>query len=140
MCGILGEFSFNSSLIEKYDFLKLLELSYNRGPDNQGYYSNNINLQFGFNRLSILDVSHLANQPIHSNDGRYTMVYNGEIYNYRELRDDLKNLGHYFLTNSDTEVLLHAWAEWGKTCLIKLVGMYSFAVFDTVSNERIGSR
>ncbi len=135
MCGILGEFSFNSSLIEKYDFLKLLELSYNRGPDNQGYYSNNINLQFGFNRLSILDVSHLANQPIHSNDGRYTMVYNGEIYNYKDIRKILEKNRVGIKSTGDTEVLINAFSLFGIEKTIKMLdGMYAIGLFDKKDN------
>ena len=82
MCGILGEFVYNNhSLIDRSRFLSLLELSRNRGPDFQGYFTNDNNFQFGFNRLSILDLSENGNQPIHSSSGRYTMVFNGEIYN-----------------------------------------------------------
>ena len=131
MCGILGEFSFGSSLIEKSDFLKLLELSQKRGPDNQGYYSNNINLQFGFNRLSILDVSYLANQPIHSNNGRYTMVYNGEIYNYRDIRKILKKNRVSIKSTGDTEVLVNAFSLFGIEKTIKMLdGMFAIGLYD----------
>ena len=87
MCGILGELTFTGYQTEKSKFLKLLSLSKNRGPDNSGYYSNDKNFQAGFNRLSVLDPSQYGNQPITSHGGRYVMVYNGEVYNYKEIKD-----------------------------------------------------
>ena len=87
MCGFLGEFSKDKgSLIDKNTFISLLDLSNRRGPDNQGYFSNKQTLQFGFNRLSIQDLSENSNQPIQSSCKRYTMLFNGEIYNHLELR------------------------------------------------------
>ncbi|AWR87733.1 asparagine synthase (glutamine-hydrolyzing) [Meiothermus taiwanensis WR-220] len=82
-------------------------------------------------RLSILDLSELGWQPMSSPDGRYHLVFNGEIYNYLELRQELEALGHCFRSHSDTEVLLMAWAHWGTACLQRLVGMFAFAVLDT---------
>ena len=89
MCGILGEFLFDGKQTERSKFLELLRLSKKRGPDHSGYYTNHKNFQTGFNRLSVLDLSDNGNQPITSNNGRFVMVYNGEVYNYQELKNDL---------------------------------------------------
>ena len=114
MCGILGELTYNSHrLIDKEHFLSLLDLSRTRGPDAQGYYSNSKNFQFGFNRLSILDLSENANQPIQSPSGCYTMVFNGEIYNHMELRDGLPNDKYVFKGNGDTESLIACFDYYG---------------------------
>ena len=131
MCGILGEFTFDSSLIEKSIFLKLLELSRNRGPDSQKYYSNDKNLQFGFNRLSILDITDLANQPIQSHNERFTMVFNGEIYNYKEIRKILQKNSFNIKSTGDTEVLVNAFSLFGIEETINMLdGMYAIALFD----------
>ena len=141
MCGILGEFVYNNhSLIDRSRFLSLLELSRNRGPDSQGYFTNNKNFQFGFNRLSILDLSENGNQPIHSPSGRYTMVFNGEIYNYQDLRTELISKGHTFHSQSDTEVIIVAYKEWGIECLSRFVGMFAFALWDRKKKELILAR
>ena len=114
MCGILGEFVYNNhSLTDRSRFLSLLALSRNRGPDSQGYFTNNKNFQFGFNRLSILDLSENGNQPIHSSSGRYTMVYNGEIYNHIELRNSLPDGKYVFKGNGDTETLISTFDHYG---------------------------
>tara|TARA_Y100001958_G_C21248503_1_gene581331 strand:- start:1109 stop:2983 length:1875 start_codon:yes stop_codon:yes gene_type:complete len=131
MCGILGEFTFDSSLIEKSTFLKLLELSRNRGPDSQKYISNNKNFQFGFNRLSILDITDLANQPIRSHNKRFTMVYNGEIYNYKEIRKILQKNSFNIKSTGDTEVLVNAFSFFGIDETINMLdGMFAIALFD----------
>lgn len=81
-------------------------------------------------RLSILDLSEAGHQPMQSPDGRYWITFNGEIYNYVELREELKALGHTFVSQSDTEVLLAAYQQWGRQALTRLIGMYAFAVLD----------
>ena len=81
-------------------------------------------------RLSVIDLSQGGHQPMHASDGVASIVFNGEIYNYRELRAELKALGRIFTSDSDTEVLLAAWQHWGKACLPRLVGMFAFVVFD----------
>src|SRR5262245_60115476 len=91
MCGIIGEFAFRASLIAKDDFMRLQRLSTKRGPDAEGYFSNEKDFQFGFNRLAILDLSSKGMQPMHSPSGRYTMVFNGEVYNHYQLRAQLPN-------------------------------------------------
>jgi asparagine synthase (glutamine-hydrolysing) len=105
-----------------------------RGPDDQGYQGFELEsggrLYLGHTRLSIIDLSSGGHQPMDSIDGRYSMVFNGEIYNYRELKHELAATGHVFRSDSDTEVLLVAWRHWGRDCLARLVGMFAFAVFD----------
>ena len=134
MCGILGEFAFNNKLIEKHQFLSLLELSNLRGPDFQGYYSNN-NIQFGFNRLSILDLSKNANQPINSPSKRFTMIFNGEIYNHLELRTELPKNKYNFIGNGDTETLIKYFDYFGVYETVnRLDGMYAIAIFDNFEN------
>ena len=87
-------------------------------------------LFLGHTRLSIIDLSVNGHQPMASPDGRYTFVFNGEIYNYREIRDELQTLGYKFYTDSDTEVLITAWSVWGYSCLRRFTGMFAFVVFD----------
>jgi asparagine synthase (glutamine-hydrolysing) len=103
-----------------------------RGPDDSGVYEDG-KITLGHQRLSIIDLSEKGHQPMRSADGRYTIVYNGEIYNYIELRQQLKDCGHIFSSESDTEVILNAYLEWGKDCLNRLNGMWSFVIWDSVS-------
>lgn len=136
MCGILGEYSFGKSLLDKNKFQKILSKSKNRGPDSTGYYSNNSNLQLGFNRLKILDLSSNGNQPIHSNDNRFVMVYNGEVYNYLEIRNKLKTYGINFKGNGDAEVIINAISIFGLNKTIDMLdGMFSLGVFDKKKKE-----
>jgi asparagine synthase (glutamine-hydrolysing) len=101
----------------------------NRGPDGEGIWANEV-AGLAFRRLAIIDLHERSNQPLHL--GSLHLVFNGEIYNYRELRDGLRELGHEFETEGDGEVLLHAWAEWGEGALDRLNGMFAFAVWDGV--------
>jgi len=144
MCGIFGHFSTDFAcdrVILKSRFVAALDSLHHRGPDNRGLESfsipqgNNLppfELTFGHTRLSIIDLSSSGHQPMHSSDGRFVIVYNGEIYNYKELRNELKDLGHIFNTQSDTEILIAAWSQWGPECLKKLIGMFAFAIFDKI--------
>jgi asparagine synthase (glutamine-hydrolysing) len=134
VCGILGGWFPNPAENTTKKFEISLNLLGHRGPDDRGYeviragYSSEI--LFGHTRLSIIDLSSLGHQPMTTSDGRMTIVFNGEIYNYKELRKELIEQGHKFTTNSDTEVLLIAWDKWGKDALPKLVGMFAFAIYD----------
>jgi len=133
MCGIFGAYRYSSSPDASGQFTQTLAALRHRGPDDQGleHFAVNANrLTFGHTRLSIIDLTPGGHQPMHSADGRYTIVFNGEIYNYRELRQTLKSLGRSFHTDSDTEVLLAAWAQWGADVMPRLRGMFAFAVFD----------
>ena len=132
MCGILGGF-FKSQLNDKQIHLALSKMN-NRGPDDRGYErfdsAQTGELILGHTRLSIIDLSSAGHQPMSSGCGRYHIVFNGEIYNYKELRLELIELGYYFDTESDTEVLLKAWQAWGQHCLVRLIGMFAFVVYN----------
>jgi asparagine synthase (glutamine-hydrolysing) len=135
MCGILGGFWREESPGAETRFSVALNSLTHRGPDDHGVWSDRIPpgyLALGHRRLSIIDLSDAGHQPMHSQDGRYTIVFNGEIYNYKELRTDLRQAGFDFRSNSDTEVLLYAWHHWGKSCLTRLIGMFAFAVDDKI--------
>ena len=137
MCGIFGQVVFdNQKLTDKDKFISLLDISKNRGPDFQGYFSNKKNIQFGFNRLSILDLSENANQPIHSISGRYTMVFNGEIYNHLELRNSLPKDKYFFKGSGDTESLIACFDYFGiENTTTKLDGMFSIAIYDNYESS-----
>ncbi len=128
MCGLWLSIAFDK--VSK----KVIETIYHRGPDHQElrYYGEGIYI--GHARLSIIDVSDRANQPFEDETKSYIIVYNGEIYNYLELRKELEELGYSFRTSSDTEVLLNAYIQWGKDCLEKLNGMFAFVVYS--KNEK----
>src|SRR5579863_8198414 len=99
-----------------------------RGPDDDGHFED-ANASLGFRRLSIIDLEHGA-QPMSMEDGRLQIVYNGEVYNFRELREELEPLGHTFETTCDTEVVLPAYAEWGTDCFRRFNGMWGLAILD----------
>ncbi len=106
------------------------------GPDDEGMYCNEKHsLVLGHRRLSIIDTSSAGHQPMSYENGRYQITYNGEIYNFPELKDELKNLGHFFKTNCDTEVILAAFAEWHTKSFTKLNGMFAFAIWDNKTDE-----
>lgn len=134
MCGILGgSWRTPPSNLEGMLERGLKKLAH-RGPNDKGtsiVLSPWGTTALGQTRLSIIDLSSGGHQPMHSPDGRYQLVYNGEIYNYRELKRELRQAGLIFHTDSDTEVLLSAWGHWGPACLKRLKGMFAFAVFDT---------
>ncbi|MBH46522.1 MAG: asparagine synthase (glutamine-hydrolyzing) [Flavobacteriaceae bacterium] len=134
MCGIIGSLARfkDAGLTDRVTAGR--ECLIHRGPNDQGlsvHESNGCNLVLGHTRLSIIDLSEDGRQPMQSIDKRYTVVFNGEIYNYLELKKELKELSYRFDTNSDTEVLLVSWQEWGKRCLSRLNGMFSFVIFDS---------
>lgn len=136
MCGIAGIIG-NKSNIDTYMVMrKMLNVIKHRGPDGQGIamLGNEDNL-FGHVRLSIIDLSEYASQPFESNDGCYSIVYNGELYNYRELRKQLADRGHLFRSKSDTEVVLESYIEWGAECLDKFNGMFAFAIWDGINKK-----
>ena len=134
MCGIAG-FTTHRHAPEKPELAlsKMTDALTHRGPDAHGAYSDP-GVRLGHRRLSILDLSGGA-QPMSSSDGRWHLVFNGEIYNYLELRRDLETRGATFRTQSDTEVLLQAWAEDGASCLSRLNGMFAFAIWDSAEKR-----
>ena len=136
MCGILGERVFKSNrLIDKDQFMRLLNLSRQRGPDSQDYFTNGQDIQLGFNRLAVLDLSENGNQPIHSSSNRYTMVFNGEIYNHIELRKSLPNGKYKFKGNGDTESLIACFDHFGvEKTVQQLDGMFAIGIYDNQVN------
>ncbi|MFN9583482.1 MAG: asparagine synthase (glutamine-hydrolyzing), partial [Bacteroidota bacterium] len=137
MCGISG--IVNSPAAEQ-SVQRMMATQASRGPDAQGMYVNDTkDVALGHNRLSIIDLSNAANQPMYSSDKRYVLVYNGEIYNYRELKSELKS-GYNFTTESDSEVILAAYCTWGNHMLNKLNGMFAFAIWDTQEQQLFMAR
>ena len=126
MCGIVGVFSKeqNKSKIIR----KMADRIIHRGRDEEGYYIDE-DIALGHRRLSIIDLNN-GKQPMSSQDGNLVVIFNGEIYNYVELKEILENNNHKFKTNSDTEVLLHGYEEWGKDITKKLRGMFAFSIWD----------
>lgn len=141
MCGILG----GIPAVENDAFQRALLTIAHRGPDGQGIWQDDSHVTLGHRRLSILDVSEAASQPMHWH-GRYHIVFNGEIYNFLEIRRELEAAGEVFTSDSDTEVLLAAFARWGKDCLVRLNGMWAFAIWDSqekrlfLARDRMGEK
>jgi asparagine synthase (glutamine-hydrolysing) len=144
MCGFVGHVSLDNTIIQKSRLIDSVNILKNRGPDNLGF---EIGKKFGFafRRLSIIDLSSNANQPMFSNDKNYICVFNGEIYNYRDIYLEIKD-DFLWKSNSDTELLLNSWIKWGPKCLEKLDGMFSFAIWDEkksslyAARDRIGEK
>jgi asparagine synthase (glutamine-hydrolysing) len=137
MCGITGFIDFRKKS-RQHDLLKMSTCLQHRGPDGEGTLfreNNDAVIGLGHRRLSIIDLSTAANQPMHY--GGLHVVFNGEIYNYREIRDVLISRGHQFLTQSDTEVILHSWKEWGEQAINQWHGMFAITLYDETQNEII---
>ncbi len=128
MCGICGFYGFEDQSLLK----KMTSALYHRGPDDQGFYQNKT-ISLGHRRLSIIDLV-TGRQPIHNEDKTIYIVYNGEIYNFPELKADLEKRGHEFYTKTDTEVIVHSYEEYGEKCIRRFNGMFAFALWD--SNEK----
>ena len=134
MCGIAGAYSFKNKIISD-EWLQNAATSLNkRGPDNQNFISIG-NCSLVHARLSIIDTSESANQPIYDATGRYAIIFNGEIFNYQEIKKELEQKGVQFKTQSDTEVLLYAYIQFGETFLHKLNGFFAFAIFDKLEDS-----
>ncbi len=138
MCGICGIIGNNLPVQEK-SIRKMMQLQKHRGPDDEGVFVEK-NVGLGFVRLSIIDLSLAGHQPMFSHDQRYVIVFNGEIYNYIELRENLKKEGHIFQTNTDTEVLLNSYLYWGKECLNHFNGMWAFVIYDREERKIFAAR
>ncbi len=136
MCGIVGILSSENKELE---LDVMLQQQKHRGPDFTGKYMDKNCAYLGHNRLSIIDLSNQANQPFSDPEGRYYLTFNGEIYNYLELKQDLRSK-YTFITQSDTEVLLAAYIFYGKAMLNKLNGMFSFAIWDSMKKELFAAR
>ncbi|MCK4763589.1 MAG: asparagine synthase (glutamine-hydrolyzing) [Candidatus Aminicenantes bacterium] len=135
MCGICGIINFNGAAVREPELQAMMQRIKHRGPDDQGIFiSAGRDTGFGHVRLSIIDLSAAGHQPMISDDDRFVIVYNGEIYNYIELRRELRDK-YLFKTQTDTEVLLNAYREWGKDCLHRFNGMFAFVIFDKKTKE-----
>jgi asparagine synthase (glutamine-hydrolysing) len=134
MCGILGQINFKYQKIDKSKFSIALELQKHRGPDDSDIYLEN-NFVFGHRRLSIIDLDSHAKQPMVSNCGNYIVVFNGEIYNYQEIKKELLEKNYSFHTSSDTEVLLNSFIENGIDCIQQFIGMFAFSIYDKTKDE-----
>lgn len=135
MCGILGQINFRNS-INKENFKLMLNSLIHRGPDGFGIeVFEDGKVCIGHRRLSIIDLSDRAKQPISNEDGSLWLTFNGEIYNYKSLRKELINKGHQFKSDTDSEVIIHGYEEWGKDCLNRLRGIFSFGIFDQNKQE-----
>ncbi len=139
MCGIAVAIGLNGRPIERAAVERMAKSLLHRGPDDGGIYVEGA-VGMGFRRLSILDLSEAGHQPMISQDGQYVLVFNGEIFNYVELRDELRQLGYQFRSSGDSEVLLAAYREWGRECLAKLNGMWAFVIYDRRKRRLFGSR
>src|SRR5687768_11732557 len=170
MCGIVGIWNRDGRPVSVDALTRATSAIRHRGPDDEGYVlidtrdgrvvscggadtnpdlalpdigqfrGERFDLAFGFRRLSILDLSPAGHQPMRSHDGRLWIVFNGEIYNYRELREELRGLGHEFQSGTDTEVILAAYAQWGERCVDRFNGMWGFALWDSSRRELFVSR
>lgn len=145
MCGIVGIFDLNGERpIDRELLHKMNETQFHRGPDAGGLHLEP-GVGLGHRRLSIIDLSS-GKQPMENEDGSVIVTFNGEIYNFPELSDELKAAGHSFKTHSDTEVIVHAWEEWGEDCVKRFRGMFAFAVWDRnkrtlfLARDRLGKK
>ena len=145
MCGIAGYFG--NKPLDKINIKSCLDLMKKRGPDNSNFFykkNNRLNVYLLHSRLSIIDLKEQSNQPFE--DGGYIVVFNGEIYNYLEIKKKLQNLGHNFKTLSDTEVLLKSYIQYGEKCVDHFNGMWAFVILDKkkgslfISRDRFGEK
>jgi asparagine synthase (glutamine-hydrolysing) len=145
MCGIAGIIQ-SAPLYSQQHVQQMMHVLAHRGPDGDGFWQNqDSSCILGHRRLAIIDLSDAAAQPLHYTppsgfDHRYSIVYNGEIYNYRELKDELRKLGYRFHTDSDTEVILAAYDCWDEDCLTRFDGMFAFAIWDEKEKELFAAR
>ncbi len=145
MCAITGIYYFKGKPVDQNLLLAMTGTMAHRGPDDQGIYLDG-NVGLGHRRLSIIDLSAAGHQPMENQNKTLAIVFNGEIYNFKELRRQLEALGHRFVSHSDTEVLLASYAAWGAACLQKINGMFAFAIYDKqkqqlfLARDRMGEK
>ena len=136
MCGFVGYV--NQKDVPAHTINDMADRIKHRGPDDEAYFSDD-QAVMGFRRLSIIDLAH-GKQPMYNRDQTKVLTFNGEIYNYQEIRADLQKLGYEFKTDVDSEVLIHGYDAWGPKLLDRLRGMYAFVIYDKVKNEVFGAR
>lgn len=129
MCGIAGIFNLKDELVSPTILRAMNDAIAHRGPDGEGQWIDG-SIGLGHRRLAIIDLSPAGHQPMVSAEQRFVLSYNGEIYNFKELRSELEALGHHFRSRTDSEVVLNAWAEWGEDCVTRFNGMFAFAIWD----------
>src|SRR5438128_5795937 len=144
MCGIAGAVAHSGGYVDPADVHSMCQTIVHRGPDDEGIHTQGC-VGLGMRRLSIIDLS-TGRQPIHNEDKNIWVVFNGEIYNFPELRRDLESRGHRFYTHTDTEVIVHLYEELGSDCVNKLRGMFAFALYDerrrklVLARDRLGKK
>ncbi len=138
MCGIAGIVRFDKQPVAESGIRSMMQIMKHRGPDDEGFFIEK-NIGLGFVRLSILDLSAAGHQPMFSENERYVIIFNGEVYNYIEIKEKLKHK-YNFKSNTDTEVVLNAFIEWGESCLNEFNGMFAFAILDRVSGSLFCAR
>jgi len=145
MCGIFGFLAHRKTDVPEIEVLRdMRETMTHRGPDDKGEYIRSKDDQgpfvfFGHRRLSIIDLEG-GHQPLSNEDGTIWVLFNGEIYNFQELKSDLERKGHRFQTHSDTEVIAHGYEEWGKRCFERFNGMFAMAIWDEREKKLILAR
>ncbi len=137
MCGIVGYYS---KTVNAGEFSSALKVIAHRGPDDEGTFAVKDNFLFGHRRLAIIDLSPMGHQPMHSNDGNYTIIFNGEVYNFKEEREILIAKGYTFRSHTDTEVILNQYIEYGIGFLKRLRGMFGLAIYDKKQDKVIVAR
>tara|TARA_X000000368_G_C23029742_1_gene711926 strand:+ start:297 stop:2117 length:1821 start_codon:yes stop_codon:yes gene_type:complete len=135
MCGIVAQFSLNKETPNRNLIEKMNNDLHHRGPDDEGYFFSDW-LSIGFKRLSVIDLSNLAHQPMMDETKSFVIAFNGELYNYKNIKKKLIKLGHNFFSNSDTEVVLKSFIEWGPSCLSKFEGMFALVIYN-LSTEKV---
>jgi asparagine synthase (glutamine-hydrolysing) len=136
MCGIAGWFLKQNAAREDEQLVAMANRIAHRGPDDRGYYfDRERGIAFAHNRLSIIDLSPAGHQPMASEDGRFVLTYNGELYNFQQLKEELETLGHTFHSRSDTEVVLRSFIQWGPASVERFCGMFAFAIWSSDSSK-----
>jgi asparagine synthase (glutamine-hydrolysing) len=134
MCGIAGIFNLNGEPVSPVSLRRMTDAIKHRGPDSEGFYVDSF-VGLGHRRLAIIDLSRAGHQPMIAEDKAFAITYNGEIYNFQDLKAELENLGHKFRSRTDTEVVLHAYVQWGVECLKRFNGMFAFVIWDRTRQE-----
>jgi asparagine synthase (glutamine-hydrolysing) len=134
MCGICGIFNLNGEPVSPVILRKMTDAISHRGPDGEGFYTDSL-IGLGHRRLAIIDLSPAGHQPMTTQNGEFVITYNGEVYNFQELRAELESLGHQFRSRTDSEVVLNAYAHWGAESVKRFNGMFAFAIWDKSRQE-----
>lgn len=134
MCGIAGIFNIKGAPVSPEILRRMTDALIHRGPDGEGFYTDAF-LGLGHRRLAIIDLSPAGHQPMIEENGQFSIVYNGEIYNFQELRSELEGLGHRFRSKTDTEVVLNSYIRWGDACVERFNGMFAFAIWNKAARK-----